>query len=86
MHNHLRPAWTVADNIAMLRIIGLSSLMAAMVSSAMAEPPKEQPARKQAVELKGNKLLENFDYHGVPLAAGQLHKKVYRPARVFSSQ
>jgi uncharacterized protein len=76
MHNHLRPAWTVADNTAMLRIIGLSSLMAAMVSSAMAEPPEEQLAHKQAVELKGNKLLENFDYHGVTLDAGPLRKQV----------
>ncbi len=61
---------------AMWRIIGFSSLLAAMVLPAMAEPPKEQPARKQAVELKGNKLLENFDYRDVTLDAGPLRKQV----------
>jgi uncharacterized protein len=60
----------------MIRIAVSSLLLAAMSSAAVAEPPSQSASPKWAVELKGKRLLENFDFHGVTLDAGPLRKQV----------
>src|SRR5262249_11907648 len=49
---------------------------AATSSLAIAESPHAEQPRKPAVELKGRKLLENFDFRGVTLDPGPLRKQV----------
>src|SRR5690242_5893761 len=60
----------------MIRIVVSSLLLAAMSSAAVAEPPSQSASPKWAVELKGKRLLENFDFRGVTLDAGPLRKQV----------
>ncbi len=60
----------------MIRIVVSLLLLAAMSSAAVAEPPSQSASPKWAVELKGKRLLENFDFRGVTLDAGPLRKQV----------
>jgi DUF1680 family protein len=60
----------------MKHFIAVLLLLAATSSLAIAESPDAEQPRRPAVELKGKKLLENFDFRGVTLDPGQLRKQV----------